>query len=216
MINIDRPGQGQLAAVVDVTDPLTEPQAVRLEDCLKRLAESQLRPGDVVTVWMLGQSAEGPLQRVLRLHVPPRNSNPLYQNPRETLERYELRFAHPLRLVLTTLPNVLPARWSPIIEAISALADLPELHGAGTRRLVLASDLEQHSRLVSFLNHQPTFSAFRRTRVGSELPRLRGVAVELLVIPRPGQDLRVETCREQFWSEYFRAAGASSVELERL
>lgn len=215
-IDRDRPGQAQLAAVVDVTDSLTGPQADRLEDRLQRLVETQLKPGDVVTVWALGQSAEGPLQRVLRLHVPPRNGNPLYQNPREMLEDYEIRFSRPVHAFMASLPTVTPARWSPILEAIGALAELPELHSAGERQLLLASDLQQHSRLASFLSRQPTFAAFRRTRAGRELPDLHGVVVKVLVIPRPGQDLRLEAGRAHFWSEYFRTAGASSVELERL
>jgi hypothetical protein len=216
LIDRDWPGQGQLTAVVDVTDRMTVQQAARLENQLRQLVETELQPGDVVTVWALGQFSEGPLQRVVRLHVPPHRNNPLYQNPREVLDRYEVRFAHPLRAFLATLPAVSTARWSPIVEAVGTLAELPELHGAGARRLLLVSDLEQHSRFISFLSHQPTFSAFRRTRAGSELPDLHSVVVQVLVIPRSGQDLRLELGRERFWTEYFRAAGAASVVVGRL
>jgi hypothetical protein len=215
-IERDRPGQGQLTAVVDATDALTVPQTARLEDRLRRLVQAQVQAGDVVTVWALGQSVEGPLRRVLRVHVPERHSNALYQNPRETREHYEVRFGRPLHVFLATLPTVTPAPWSPIVEAVGALADQPELHGAGERHLVLVSDLEQHSRFASFLTHQPTFAAFRKTQSGRELPDLRGVAVELLVIARPGQDLQLEVARERFWFEYFLAAGASQVVVERL
>ncbi len=215
-IERDHPGQGQLTVMVDATDALTMPQTVRLEDHLRRLVEGSLQAGDVVTIWRLGQSAEGPLQRVLRVHVPERHCNPLYQNPRETLEHFEVRLGRPLHAFLTTLLTVSPAHWSPILEAVAALADQPELHGVGARHLVLVSDLEQHSRFVSFLTHQPTFGAFRMTRTGRELPDLHGVDVDVVVIARPAEDLQLEVARERFWSEYLRAAGASRVRVERL
>lgn len=215
-IERDHPGQEQLVALVDATDPLTQAQAAQLEDHLRRVVETQLQPGDVVTLWTLGLSLEGQLHRALRLHMPPRESNPLYQNPREVAGHYDAIFVRPMHAVLAGLSDVSPARWSPIVEAIGALTELPDLRGRGRSRFVLVSDLEQHSRLASFLARQPSFRAFRRMRAGSALPDLHGIAVEIVVIPRPGQDLRLEASRAHFWAEYFRAAGASSVAVERL
>ena len=86
--------------LLDVTDPPTADQAGALEDRLSQIIEKTLRPGDGLTVWVLGQSPEGPLYRVARMTLPPRDSNPLFQNPRRTREHYDARVARPLHQIL--------------------------------------------------------------------------------------------------------------------
>jgi hypothetical protein len=215
-IERDHRGQGQLTVLVDATDPLSQGQVLQLEGQLQRVVEMQLQPGDVVTIWILGQSVDGPLRRVLRLHVPPTESNPLYQNPHQVAGHYDAQFTRPMHGALTGLSAAAPARWSPILESINTLAELPDLHGSSRCRLVLASDLEQHSHLASFLSRQPTFAAYHRTGASGALPDLHRVSVEIVVIPRAGQDLQTELSRERFWTEYLRAAGAARVVVERL
>lgn len=213
----DSPCAGHVSVLLDLSDPPTLDQAAALGDRLLEVAETKLRPGDVVTVWTLGRSAEGPLHRALRLHCPSRRSNPLYQNARRMLERYDSLFTRPLHHLLVQLPASRPARWSPILESISALAELPELRGNGPRRLLVVSDLQQHTAAISFCARQQSFATFRSSPLASQLrPDLRGVAVEVLLIPRARQELSVELARQRFWRSYFVTAGAQSVEFERL
>jgi hypothetical protein len=214
---VDRPNANELVVLVDRSDPPSQDQAAQLDGWLQQLAEETLNPGDVLTVWTLGQSSEGPLHRVLRLHRPPRTSNPLYQNRRQTLDRYDARFARPLRALMARLPAGPSSRWSPILEAISTLAELPDLQGSGRRRLVLVSDLAQHSAAASFLSEQPSFRTFEQSRIGAGMrPNLHGVVVNVLVLPRAGQGLEVEIARRRFWRTFFLSCGAASAEVERL
>ena len=212
-----RPGATQLLVLLDVSDPPTPDQGRQLEERLQYLTETTLQPGDVVTVWTLGESREGPLRRALRMVRPPREANPLFQNPRRTLEQYDSGLTRPLHDLVKGLPDVTPSQWSPILEAINTLAELPELRGGGERRLLLVSDLAQHSRSVSFLARQPTLESFARDPFATRgRPNLRGVAVGVFVLPRARQNLDVEVARRRFWQAYLRDCGATSVEIERL
>ncbi len=213
----DSPDAGHLAVLLDLSDPTTVDQAAQLEDRLRDIAETDLKPGDVVSVWKLGPSLEGPLHRVLRLHCPRRRVNPVYQNPRHAQERYDSLFVFPLGRICAGLPVDTAGRWSPIMEAICAMTELPELHGGSRRRLVVMSDLQQNTPTLSFCARQPAFDTFRKTPLFPGLqPDLRGVAVDILFIPRARQDLSIELSRRRFWRSYFLFAGAQSVGFERL
>lgn len=213
-----RPSAGRTAIVLDVTDPLNVDQATQLQEHLRGLEAEKFQPGDVVTVWRLGSSPEGPLHRQLLLHCPPRQANPIYQNPIRVAARYDSLFARPLRQVVEKLPTGTPARWSPIMEALRAVSEAPEFRGGvGPHRLILVSDLQQNTTRVTLCTRLPSFDSFRRSQlVSTLLPDLHGVVVEVLFIPRARHDLESELALQHFWRAYFQAAGVPVVQIERL
>jgi hypothetical protein len=213
-----RPNAGRTAIVLDGTDPMSAGQVAQLQEYLRRLEAEEFQPGDLVTVWSLGSSAEGPLHRELLLHCPPWQANPIYQNPVRVAARYDSLFAWPLRQAVEALSAGAPARWSPIMEALRAVSEAPEFRDdIGRHCLILVSDLQQHTPRISLCTRPPSFNVFRQTRLASSLrPDLRGIAVLVFFVPRARHDLESELALEHFWRAFLKDAGAQSVQFERL
>jgi hypothetical protein len=213
-----RPDAGGTAILFDATDPLSRAQAAVVQERLRTLETEEIHTGSLVSVWRLGGTPDGPLQRELLLHCPPRQANPIYENPQHAAARFDSLLARPLRRVVAGLPTGTPARWSPIMEALSVVGEAPELRdGVGRHQLILVSDLQQHTPDVSFCSRTPRYDAFRRSRAFERLQLdLRGVAVEVWLVPRAQHDLDAELALRRFWCAYLEAAGAKSVRIERL
>lgn len=212
-----RPDAARFAVILDATDPLSAAQVLSLQARLRRLEDEQLRSGDQLSLWMLGSTTEGALQRDLVLICPPRRANPFYENPRMVAAQYDSLFATPVARAVAPLAGVSPTRGSPIVEAVGAVAESPELRsGPGPRCLVLVSDLQQNTSRLSFCAEPTDTSLWRTGLLHGPYPNLKGVLVVVIFVPRPQINLETELTLRHLWQSYFEAAGAASVEFDRL
>lgn len=207
------PAKGPVAMTVilfDVTDPLSAAQSNQLLQHLEReFAEApvgtQFTMG-VVSEYQDDWGATKPLCK-------PRSEkdvNSLTQNVVMVKKRYEERFLGPLNESLNQMIAASGANSSPIMESLQALiAGTPGfMNFSGPRKLILVSDLLQHSEAMSFYrgNDWQSFAAspaFQRLSHSFD-----GAKVEIFGVPRIVAKIRDPAAVEDFWLHYFDLQGA--------
>jgi CubicO group peptidase (beta-lactamase class C family) len=98
---------------------------------------------------------------------------------------------------------------SPLTEAIYSISDRADFQPqqAG-RRVVLVSDLMQHSGGFSFYKMGADYDAYLESELAETKPKLEGVDVVARIVPRQIYDLPVADVKG-FWRAYFNDAGAT-------
>jgi len=204
------PSRGGLVVVLDLTDAIDPAQMRRVRAEIARavagapdwseVAVGAVRPiaeGDGVAF-----SACKPLDGA--------DASELTQNPRQIRARYEAAFLAPLGAVLDEMAVVQGADSSPIMETIQAtISQAPGwAEASGQRRLLLVSDLLQHSDAFS-LYRGGGWDAFRKTSGYDRLSRnLEDVSVDILRLPRPGARGPDPEAVDDFWAGYLDRQGA--------
>lgn len=137
------------------------------------------------------------------------DANPIFQNPRMIDDTWRDTFFAPLSdtvevaLVDTRQPS------SPLAETLFAIADRADFQDESNgRRIVIVSDLMQHSDTFSFYRQGADFDAFNGSKLGEELPALEEVEVVARIVPRQEYDLPISEIRG-FWRDYFERSLAS-------
>jgi|SRR5882672_2815287 len=212
------PGSRQWVVLIDVTDPLPGDQVQSLDKRFLRLDRSELRRGEYLSVWSLGNYPEGELRRCFSGRYPGRDANILFENPRFIEARCDSLFSSPLARAVI---DVLASRPSPRTELLDAFRELTELAQLGgtssPARLLLISDLAENTPELSLYGGAVVSDTVWSTSpLRDRLVDLRGVAVEVLEIPRPSDTFRLRAVRRRFWRGYFLACGASAVRFVRL
>jgi len=138
----------------------------------------------------------------------PAHANPLVQNPRMIEAAWRKAFFKPLSDEVERLlrDRVDPA--SPLSESLYAIGDRADFRpGQAGRRIVIVSDLMQHSEDFSFYRSGADWAAFEATPLGQLIPDLEGVEIVTRVVPRQERALSLTTVKA-FWKRWFEAAGA--------
>ncbi|MCG6941133.1 MAG: hypothetical protein LJE69_07775 [Thiohalocapsa sp.] len=205
---------GAFAVLLDVTDPLTPQQQHRLDQLLRQEVQA-LPVGTRVTFGLVSPDASIRSDTRLKLCKPLQGSqaSSLYQNPALVEARYREGFVDPLHNALTDLLAAPAADSSPIMESIQALIidAFADLRPTQPKRLVIASDLLQHSDVFSFYRGQRWGDFAQSADYGRLARNLDGVDVTLLQLPRPASAGRQDAAMLGFWREYFEHQGAHAV-----
>ena len=135
-------------------------------------------------------------------------ANPIFQNPKMVEQTWQGQFYAPLlesveaALMDTRQPS------SPLIEAVYSVADRADFQpGERGRRVVLVSDLMQHSDGFSFYRAGADYEAYLDSELAELKPRLDEAEVVARIVPRQIYDLPVADVKA-FWRAYFDEAGA--------
>ena len=135
-------------------------------------------------------------------------ANPIFQNPKMVEQTWQGEFYAPLlesveaALMDTRQPS------SPLIEAVYSIADRADFQpGERGRRVVLVSDLMQHSDGFSFYRAGADYEAYLDSELAELKPRLDDADVVARIVPRQIYDLPVADVKA-FWRAYFDEAGA--------
>jgi hypothetical protein len=213
-----RASEGSVSVLLDLTDPMTPAQRGRLEVRLRGLEREELRANDLLSVWELSSTDEGPLRRLYARYYPGRDANPLWSNPGRVAARCDSLFWVPLVAALGSLPTRPQAHRSPILSAVRELSEQADFVSSMPRRdLVVVSDLAENSGIASFYRSQPDFEAFRTSAAFPAVrANLRGARVHVLYMTRPNETAAAGAHLREFWRAYFNACGASAVEMRRL
>ena len=135
----------------------------------------------------------------------------LVRNARKVKQDFQRIAGARLDELFTALRTAAPQKYSPILESITAVFDKPNFVSVKQRRLVVLSDMAQHS---------PLFSQYRRHGAGPRADQageyrrdMSGTAIRIQYIRRP-ELARVQTdAHRQFWTGYLRGMGAGDVQL---
>jgi hypothetical protein len=206
--------------LLDVSDELSEPQLIKIENEIERLRDSLPRWGRIET-YVVARGGERLATPVIQLCNPGTGAdmNAIYQNPELAQKRWEA-FAQGLRDRVTSLMKLPDTGTSPIFESIQAVAlrtfDRPDMDGV-PKRLVVVSDLMQNvPGSMSHYQGIPDFKAFAASPYFSRVRAdLDGVDVTLLYLDR--SELPVQgTAHISFWVQYFAAQGADVKKVKKV
>ncbi|WP_323762661.1 hypothetical protein [Maricaulis sp.] len=206
--------------VIDKTDLYSPEQAGGIEALI--LAERDgLAVGERFSLYELNESGQLRNTNSFSLCNPGAGEqvNPLYRNPERIQARYEALFADPLDRALADLVLPKDAPSSPIIEALARLAQDPSFDNTVPgRRIVLVSDMLQNSEIFSVYGRRrgaldvrippaDTVATAIRDTYGDSL---RGVGLEIHLIPRDRWEAEQRGPLRDYWNEVFRRLGVNA------
>lgn len=205
-------GPSQVTAiVVDTTDRIGAPTRLdilgRLDDLV---ANSQTDEKMIAyeTSPVEGDSRPMPPRLTVCNPGDPDSANPLISSPELIRRRLEERYKTPLSELFQELIEGEQSASSPIMETIQAISvtELARSSYAGIpKRLILISDLLQHSKHLSLYDDPLDYDVFTSTSGADALQTtLRDVVIEILFIHRQAHAQIGTTARlVDFWERWF-------------
>ena len=215
------------AILVDTTDrvgPTSRADILgRLDDVVTSSRADEMMVA-YETAPVVGEGAEGALFPP-RLTVcnpgDPDAANPLISNPELIRRRLEEGFRQPLDRLFRELVGREQADVSPLLEnvqAISVTLFARRAHAETPKRLIVVSDLMQHSEHLSLYRAPLDYDAFDRT-VGADALRtnLQDVGIEVLFVQRREHE-RFGDARNliELWERWFAGQGGRLERVSRL
>ncbi len=205
---------GAIVLIIDATDGLTAFQRTAISAEFERLIRDE-PSGTMISFGIVSPDESVRNARRFGLCKPPEGSeaDPMFENRKLFESRFKNEFMKPLEDAMDEFLGTEKADSSPIMETIQAsIAGIyTRLPKGGSKRLVIASDMLQHSDAFSFYRGE-TWESFRRSSAFGRLGRnLSGVEVVLLQLPNPKSAARQGQAMIDFWWSYFEAQGAASV-----
>ncbi len=137
------------------------------------------------------------------------DANPVFQNPQMIDDTWRDTFYQPLVTEVEAAMVTTRQSSSPLFEAVFAITDRADFQPEhGQRRIVLVSDLMQHSDGFSFYNAGADYDAFMQSRLADQIPAMANIDVVARIVPRQIYDLPLSDVKT-FWRNYFETADAS-------
>lgn len=206
---LDREDPVHTIVLVDQSDPFNATDLDWVRTLLDGEARSLPRHGRLTLVVPNSASPYDPVQ-VFTGCSPgsAAESNPIFQNPKMIAAAWERKFHAPLMVQADESLRDTVAPSSPLMEAMYTLADRPDFQGqVPVRRLILVSDLMQHSPGFSMYKSGADADAWADSSLADMRAGLEGVEVVARIVPRQEYPLPLGDVKV-FWRDWFGAAGA--------
>lgn len=199
--------------LIDATDALPSVAASDLRARLERI-QSDLEPHAKLSILTVeGRAGAEPLREVFSGCNPGRgaDANFLFSNPQKVERAWRSTFAQPLDAQIARLGSLEQASSTPLLEAFYLVGAREDFGPrVGDRQLVVVSDFLHHTD--DFSHYRPPFalddslqaSAYMR----SLMPRLDGVSIEPVFVPRREVASLQGRAHRTFWRDYFRHNGS--------
>ena len=194
--------------LVDQTDSLTQRQ-IDYAKTLILLEYERLKPGERLTVRPIDEDPDSKAREFARCRVR-RGSDVLGvgANPEMIEADFRRIVGDPLNTYLDSLASVPTAEASPILETIASAVDSPDFgSNVGDRRLVIVSDMAQHSEQVNQYGLSEGFPVSTEAR---ELLRreLKDVDVRVHYVRRGSLTGLQTEAHRAFWRSWLAGEGA--------
>jgi len=207
---MDRNDPAHTVLLIDQSDPFSENDLAWVDELIDAEARSLPRFGRLTVI--LPNSAQPFDPRTLYAHCSPGSvddANPILQNPRMIDDTWREHFYKPLSETVGDTLQTTSQPSSPLFEALYAVGDRADFQtNRKNRRLVIVSDLMQHSDGFSFYRNGADLAAYGETSIASQTPRFDGVDVVARIVPRQEYDLPISELKA-FWRSYFDKTGAT-------
>jgi hypothetical protein len=199
---------GHTVVLIDQTDSLGRRQ-IDYVKTLILLEYERLAPGERLTVRPIDADPDSTEREFSRCRVR-RGSDVLGigANPEMIEADFRRVVGNPLNNYLNGLANVPTAEVSPILETIATAVDSPDFGAnVGERRLVIVSDMAQHSRQASQYGEPADLTLSPQAR--DFLARnLNNVDVRVHYVRRPSLSGLQTPAHREFWTKWLRGEGA--------
>jgi hypothetical protein len=207
---------GQLAILVDKTDPVTLRQLSFAQTEIESLVAAA-PVGTRISLGIISPDDALVEQEFLSICKPPsiEQANGLIQNIGAVDAAYKEGFEAPLNTMLRSLMVTSEANSSPIMEDIQIfLSKIPDLsRSVEYKTLVVFSNLAQHSGELSFYkggNWASFTAAGGEQRLAHNLTHFEVRLMQLPILEGFQADL------EDFWARYFEAQGVDKIKYARV
>ena len=210
---------GHNVLLIDATDPLNMAQKAALDLYLSDLAIKNTPAGYLLSVFVLGHDFKADTQPLVQLCNPgtAQGHSAMTENIQQLTRRYQEGFLKPVLEQTQQLTGRESAEESPIFEMLQMLSlnSLQKQQVDGPKTLVVVSDLLQNSPQFSMYQTTPNFEQFTKTAYATKTKiNFDGVDVKVLVLFN--SPALQKTTLFDFWKQYFKSAGARSVQIDLL
>lgn len=206
---MDRKDPAHTVVMIDQSDPFNPNDLGWVSEFIDSEARTLPRFGRLTVVT---PNSDDPYDaRIVYSHCSPgsaEHANPLLQNPRMIEDTWRETFYEPLSAEIEKALMDKRQPSSPLFEAVYSIADRADFQASrGDRRIILISDLMQHSGEFSFYRTGTDRDIFAKTRLADQVPEMQGVEIVARVVPRQEYDLPMSEVKA-FWRDYFAETGA--------
>ncbi|WP_338456644.1 hypothetical protein [uncultured Alteromonas sp.] len=180
---------------------------------------TDLKTGARLTVYEIdAQTMEG-LSAPIFDKCKPRDgsdANSFYENNKLMTKKFEKQFASIVTEVTDTLITAENAPSSPLLESLQDLASLSSLNGeVELNKIVLLSDLLQHSDSISFYNNSLKDADFDKAL--PMVPDLFGTDIQLYWLLRKGKEGEIQNANLiPWWERILEEAGVSNLNVMKV
>ncbi len=206
---VDRNDPAHTIILIDQSDPFNENDLGWVYEFIDSEARSLPRYGRLTVMTPNSASPYDP--RTVHVHCSPGSiddANPILQNPRMIDDNWRETFYDPLKAAIENALLDTRQPSSPLFEAMYSIADRADFQSnRKNRRVIVVSDLMQHSDGFSFYRRGADIDAYRETNLGQQQPQFDGAEIVTRIVPRQEYDLPVDQVKA-FWRTYFSEAGA--------
>ena len=206
---LDRNDPAHTVVLIDQSDPFTENDMDWVATLIDGEARALPRNGRLTVITPNAGSPHTP--RVVHSACStgsPDRANPILSNPRMVTDTWREKFYVPVMADVDSAMTDTRAPSSPLFETLYAIADRPDFQSSQKkRRLVIVSDLMQHSDEFSFYRYGADYGAYSEAGLVDLVPDFAGADVVARIVPRPIYDLPMAEVRA-FWRAWFDDANA--------
>jgi len=204
------------AILVDMTDALNPVQTAALRNALAKVRDETPRYGRL-EIYPLRSFASQTLEPLYAGCSPGSGrdvDSSLYGNPQLADRIWSKLFAARVDEVAAALANLPEEQNSPILSAIKSVSvtsfGSPQARNAQRKRLILISDLIEHTSELSMYSGVPDFSKFKDTNLYAAVrPGLRSADIELVVFERKTKNNVQNSRWRNFWITYFESVNST-------
>ena len=183
---MDRRDPSHTILLIDQSDPFSDNDLAWVDELIDAEARALPRFGRLTVILPNSEQPFDP--RTLYSHCSPgsvEDANPILQNPRMIDDTWREHFYQPLSSTVAETLTTTSQPSSPLFEALYSVGDRADFQSnRENRRLVIVSDLMQHSDAFSFYRSGADLAAYSDTSNASQLPGFAGVDVEARIDKR--------------------------------
>ncbi len=209
MCRVDNKIARETALVIDATDSFSNSQALLVKKELESLLENALTD-ERFTLYVLGKEIDDNPDRFTVCNPGDgRDKSELTSNKRRLRQKWEELFFGRIVDAVDELTGEHHSNQSPILEMMK-LVSIKSMYKskAEEKRIVIISDMLQHTRRYSHYKTTPDFFNFNATPYSIEQkPQLSDVDVEILYLIRGKDILRQNRGHISFWEQHVSTAG---------
>jgi hypothetical protein len=212
----DAPLNAHTIVLVDATDRFEARHRRKLRAVL---AQERARLGQYDRLTIMRLNVRRPQEPTILfsrcLPRPPEQTNPLFENARMVQQRWDEDFADALDAAQRSAQSGGPARASPIIAGLRAVAADPDF-GAEipTRRLVLMSDMLEHDPTGFSLYVSDANYAVWQSTPSHAAPDFSQIDLRIVPVDRPDHAAQQAVALQEFWPAFFEAAAVETVSID--
>jgi len=196
---------GKTVFVLDQTDSLSEQTRTEILARVMKFVDEKVKIGELVTVFSVTELSKKNLTPSFSYCKPAKTAEGAGQSQRFVGANYAKHFAKPLQAAISA--PIFGSKQSPLAQAIIDVSLSEYLQHPANARLVVFSDLLEHTNGFSLYDHkdcQDAVSRFRASRGAAVArPSFKGVDVQLHIVPRQQVSSGTEKCRNAFWQWFF-------------